>query len=58
MINDFCLFIDDAVGTLSDAYQMQNWDMTWREFLIKAVKEFNDEMTRQIRFAKEEEEEE
>lgn len=39
-INNFCGFCDDAFSTLLDAYQMTDWDMNWKEFILKAGAEF------------------
>lgn len=33
--------ITEAYSTLLDAYNMEDWGMTWEEFLDKAIEEFS-----------------
>lgn len=39
MIDDFNGMCDKLFGILLDSYQMQDWNMSWEEFLNEAEKE-------------------
>ena len=42
MIEEFCGVCSDAMHTLLDAYQMQDWGMTWVQFLEQFTGEILD----------------
>lgn len=44
MINDYCGFCNDAFQTLLDAYQMKEWGISWKEFIMQAAKEFQNDV--------------
>lgn len=43
-IEDYCGVCSQAFGTLLDVYQMENWEMTWNEFLDQFEKELQEEI--------------
>lgn len=39
MIEEFCGICSENMSTLLEVYQMDNWEMTWAEFLDEFIKE-------------------
>lgn len=46
MIDEFCGACSEAMSTLLDAYQMEDWKMSWKEFLKQFLREMTDTIER------------
>lgn len=44
MINNFSAIFDDIFSTLLDIYQMKDWQMSWKDFLIQFNKEASEKI--------------
>lgn len=42
MIEEFCGICSENMSTLLEVYQMDNWGMTWVEFLNEFIKEMTE----------------
>lgn len=43
-INDYSLFAEKTCHFLLDIYQMEDWSLSWNNFLDEATKEFKEEI--------------
>ena len=56
MIDNFSTIFDDIFSNLLDIYQMTDWQMGWKDFLIQFNKEFSEKIIQWKDSVEEEEE--
>ena len=56
MINNFSTIFDDIFSNLLEIYQMKDWQMSWKDFLIQFNKELSEKIVEWKDSVEEEEE--